>query len=466
MGNLIALGGGICGLAAAQMFADDGHDVTVIERDAEGPPSDANEAFEWKRRGVAQFGLGHWMQARGSSIVRQDLPRTYELLLQNGGLEFNLVNFLLSMQPDASPEAEDARFDQLTARRSTLEWAFATAATEHQGITIRRGEAVAGLLSNNSGPVPHVTGVRLESGEELTADLVIDVTGRRSQTPEMLAAIGAAAPFDDGADSGFAYYGRYFRSADGTTPGMIAPLLTPYGSFSILTLPADNGTWSVTLYGLSDDKPLRRFRDPDVVKKVLDACPLHAHWLDGEPLSEIQTMVGGVDRHREFVIDGVPCATGLLSVGDASSCTNPSLGRGMTLGLMHVALARACVAEHLDDPAALALAFHERTEAELHPYHEATVATDRRRVRDMMSYRDGLTPQPTPEEHVADALMGSATRDQLATRSFGDIYSCNAVPSEVMARPGMLEHALGLAKNFTAQPLPGPDRSELLELVS
>jgi len=73
---------------------------------------------------------------------------------------------------------------------------------------------------------------------------------------------------------------------------------------------------------------------------------------------------------------------------------------------------------------------------------------------------------PTPEEHVADALMGSATSDQLATRSFGDIYSCNAVPSEVMARPGMLEHALGLAKNFTAQPLPGPDRSELLELVS
>ena len=114
-------------------------------------------------------------------------------------------------------------------------------------------------------------------------------------------------------------------------------------------------------------------------------------------------MVGGVDRHREFVIDGVPCATGLLSVGDASSCTNPSLGRGMTLGLMHVALARACVAEHLDDPTALALAFHECTEAELRPYHDATVATDRRRVRDMMSYRDGLTPQPTPEEHVADA---------------------------------------------------------------
>ena len=236
MGNLIVLGGGICGLAAAQMFADDGHDVTVLERDADGPPSDAHEAFEWKRRGVAQFGLGHWMQARGSSIVRQDLPRTYELLLQNGGLEFNLVNFLLSMQPDASPEAEDARFDQLTARRSTLEWAFATAATEHHGIMIRRGEAVAGLLSNNSGPVPRVTGVRLESGEELTADLVIDVTGRRSQTPEMLAAIGATAPLDDGADSGFAYYGRYFRSSDGTTSGMIAPLLTPYGSFSLLTL--------------------------------------------------------------------------------------------------------------------------------------------------------------------------------------------------------------------------------------
>ena len=105
----------------------------------------------------------------------------------------------------------------------------------------------------------------------------------------------------------------------------------------------------------------------------------------------------------------------------------------MALGLMHLALAPACVAEHVDDPVAGALAFHERTEAELRPYHDATVAADRRRVHDMMLHRDGLTPQPTPEEHAADALMGSATSDQLATRLFGERSSTTGMGRSVRA---------------------------------
>ena len=42
-------------------------------------------------------------------------------------------------------------------------------------------------------------------------------------------------------DVGFVYYGRHFRSADGTTPPIIGPLLQAYGTVSVLTLPADNG---------------------------------------------------------------------------------------------------------------------------------------------------------------------------------------------------------------------------------
>ena len=79
---------------------------------------------------------------------------------------------------------------------------------------------------------------------------------------------GTTPPVEHAEDSGFAYYGRYYRSSDGSMPAVMGPLLAPYGSFSILTLPADNDTWAVTLYGLSDDKPLRRFRDPEVYDRV------------------------------------------------------------------------------------------------------------------------------------------------------------------------------------------------------
>ncbi len=469
MGNIVVAGGGMCGLAAAMMLADDGHEVLVLERDEAGPPPDLDRAFAgWDRRSVAQFGLGHWLHARGTSILKKQLPNVYDLLDGNGAFHFNLVKYLLRLQPGAVVEPDDDRFDLVTGRRSTLEWAMATAAGRHAGVTIHRGDPIAGLAAGPSlvADVPHVNGVRLTSGEVISADLVIDATGRRSSTPAWLADIGAVAPHEDAKDSGFAYYGRYFRSPDGSVPPIMGPLLSPVGSFSVLTLPADNGTWSLTLYGLSSDKPLRRFRDPGVYERVLRACPLHAHWLDGEPISDMAFMAGVVDRHRRFVVDDKPCATGVLTVGDASSCTNPSLGRGMTLGLMHVETLRATIGDHFDDPVQLALVFDQRTESELRPWHDATTAIDRRRLQEMEAHIDGRTLEPDPASQIADLLVAASITDPTITRAFGDIFSCNATGEEVFARPGLFDHVLSLAGSVSVEPIPGPDRAHLLDLVS
>ena len=70
------------------------------------------------------------------------------------------------------------------------------------------------------------------------------------------------------------------------------------------------------------------------------ACPEYAHWLDGEPITGVEPMGGVIDRYR------TPApAPGIISVGDAWACTNPSLGRGIALGLAHAALARRVIRE-------------------------------------------------------------------------------------------------------------------------
>ena len=464
MAEIVIAGGGICGMAAAMMLADDGHAVTVLERDEAPPPPGPAEAAGWDRRSVAQFGLGHWMHSRGTSILRQSVPRAYELIRDNGGLPFNIVTYLLSIQ-GVEAEPSDDRFDLLTGRRSTLEWALATAADEHPSVEVRRGAVIAGLTADTQGAVPHVTGVRMDDGDIVAADLVIDATGRRSPTPGWLEDIGARAPHEVTEDSGFAYYGRYFQSHDGSTPAIMGPLLTPFESISLLTLPADNGTWSVTLYGLSEDKPVRRFRDEDVFRRVVKEMPLHAHWLDGEPIGDMCSMVGPVDRERSYVVDGSPCATGVLTVADAAACTNPSLGRGMSLGLIHVEILRETIAAHIDDPHALAMTFHERTKAELQPYHDATTKIDRRRVNDMRIYRDGGTPEPTPEEVMSDVLIGNASSDPVMARAYGEIMGCNALVEEVLAQPGVFDRLLELGQGPAPEPAPGPTRERILELV-
>ena len=108
----------------------------------------------------------------------------------------------------------------MTARRVVTESVVDAAASGTPGVRVRRGQAVAGLLAGPPDPagVPSVAGVRLASGEELACDLVVDAGGRRSALPSWLDDLGAAPCLDVAEDSGFTYYGRHFRSVDGSLP--------------------------------------------------------------------------------------------------------------------------------------------------------------------------------------------------------------------------------------------------------
>src|SRR5258708_39957949 len=98
-----------------------------------------------------------------------------------------------------------------------------------------------------------------------------------------------------------------------------------------------------------------KLRDSKHWTALVAACPFHAHWLDGEPITDVLSMGGIIDRYRRFVVDGVPVATGIVRVGDSWACTNPSLGRGITTGLMHALGTVEGLRQHLDNPLALTL---------------------------------------------------------------------------------------------------------------
>ena len=149
--------------------------------------------------------------------------------------------------------------------------------------------------------------------------------GWGSQLAGWLRAAGARPIHEEVEESGFIYYTRCFRARSGGMPAFRAPLLTEIGTFSVLTLPADNDTWSITLCTSSGDQPLKRLRDPELWTEVVAACPRHVQWLNGDPITGVLPMGGILDRFRRLVVGGRP-GRGVAPVGDVMGLHQP-LGR-------------------------------------------------------------------------------------------------------------------------------------------
>ena len=471
MANVLLVGGGICGLGAALLLARDGHEVTVVERDADPVPDSPQEAWDaWTRKGVAQFRQPHNLMPGLRLILEGELPDLQDALLRAGASKLDMLRPLPPFFADQTPREVDDKLWTYTARRPAAEWVFADAARNEPRVTIRRGIQAAGLLTGPSAAdrTPHVVGVRTTSGDELRADVVIDAMGRRSKIVEWLAAIGGRPPYEEQADCGFTYYTRYF---DGTEPQRIGPVFMPLGTMAILTLPGDNGTWSITIVTASDDGPLKSLRHADKWTNAVRACPLQAHWLDGEPITDVLAMGGLVDRYRRFVLDGSPVATGLLSVADSWACTNPSAGRGLTVGFMHAVRLRDVLRGARDDPRALAEAFHDVTEAEIAPWYHSQVAGDRVRLAQISALREGREPPPPGDElsRMLVSLFGTMVADADLFRA-GLEYVATLTPiQQLFQRPAVAQGvraALEEMRDSAPMQLPGPDRQQLLALVA
>jgi 2-polyprenyl-6-methoxyphenol hydroxylase-like FAD-dependent oxidoreductase len=467
--RIIILGAGVGGLSTAMLLARDGHEVTVLERDPAGPPPADRAWDDWDRRGVNQFRLAHFMLPRWYAQMATDLPDVPAELRTAGGLTVNTLAMLPETLRGPLTPADD-RFDTVTARRPVLEAVIATVAARTPGITIRRGVTVTGLWADpgqRSGP-PRITGVLVEGGRAIRGDLVVDCGGRRSAIGAWLDAVGARHPVEEHEDSGFVYYGRHFRGRSGEQPETRMNVAQHYDSLSVLTLPADNGTWSVVLATSKRDRALRPLRDPHVFDAALARYPLVAHWRDGEPISGVDVMAGIEDRHRRLVVDGEPVATGVVAVGDAWACTNPSLGRGTSIGLLHARVLRDVLREvDPQDHDKVVRRMDEQTVAVVEPLYRLTVWYDRHRLAEIDADIAG-TEYHTDDERwaISKATFAATLADPEIARGYQSLASLLTTPADLYAEPGMLDRIIGLGMRAPRYPLPGPNRRELLATVA
>jgi 2-polyprenyl-6-methoxyphenol hydroxylase-like FAD-dependent oxidoreductase len=470
MARIVIIGAGVVGLGTAMLLAGDGHQVTVLERDPISPPEPVEAWERWQRPGLNQFRLPHFFLAGFRSVVDAELPEVSGALRAAGALRLNVIGDAPREMTGGWRDGDDC-YELLTGRRPVVEAVIATQAAATRGVEVRRGTAVTGMVSGASAlpGVPHVTGVRTKDGESIPADLVVDMSGRRSALPGWLSEIGARDPAEELEDSGFVYYGRHFRSADGSVPPAIGPNVMDWGTITSLTLPADNGTWAIALVTSSKDTALRPLRETGRWEAVARGLPLIAHWLDGTPIEDgVQVMAHLEDRYRGFVADGRPVATGVVAVADSWACSNPANGRGASIGMLHAVTLRDQLREvGLDDPAAFAEAFHTATARTVEPWYRATLATDRYRLAEIESGVRGGTYDPQDSQYqLGKALGAAAGQDPDCLRAYLDIWLVLRTPGEVFARPGLRDKILQLGSGWRdVEPL-GPNREQLLALAS
>ena len=411
---------------------------------------------------MGQFRQPHNVFPRVRIVLEEELPHVAEALVAAGCAVMDPMAQLPPSIEDPSPRPGDDRFWYVTGRRPVVESVFATSADETRRVEVRRGVRVAGLLT---GPpvapaTPHVTGVVTADGEEIAADLVIDAMGRRTKLTDWLTAAGARPPELLSEDSGFVYYSRYFHGEN--LPPLMAPPVCEIGTISTLTLPGDNGTWSVTVYAAAADEPLKRLRDPDRFDAVVRACLLQAHWLDGERITDVLAMAGILDRHRRFVVDGAPVATGVLAVGDAVGVDEPVGWPRHQRRPRPRPVPANVVQDGLDDPDDLARTWDAVTATEVAPFVWHQLAEDRVRIAEMDALRLGA--EPPPPDPTRQLIQAGTPIDADVFRAMLDMRMCLAQPEVVLARPGLAEKLTSFA-GTPVFAIPGPDRPTLLSLL-
>lgn len=381
--SILIIGAGMAGLYCALTLSGKGHRITLLERDPAPPQGDPQSAFEdWNRRGVGQMRQSHAFLARLRSAIAASHPRLLTALRAAGCRE---MGFQMALSPRQKrhyrPQPIDPDLVALSCRRTTLETVMRRYVSELDGIEIRSGCFIDGLVLDRANPVPRALGVTTSEGEDVLADLVVDTGGRL--TPGLEALVGEGLEIaDETAEAGVLYYTRHFRVRDGLgePPNTRGVVTGDLGFLKYCVFPADNGWFSITIAVAEIEEELRvAVVDPVRFEAICQMMPGLEPWLAAsDGVGRVLAMGNLQSRWRDLAPGGEPVVEGYVALGDALIRANPLYGRGCTFAMIQAEILAQTLVDHPDAPLA---PFQAGVRQALRPFFDDMASQDRSAIR-------------------------------------------------------------------------------------
>ncbi|MGN5377132.1 FAD-dependent oxidoreductase [Streptomyces lasalocidi] len=326
--RVVVLGGSMAGMLAAAAVKDHVDTVEIIEAHElpEGPGP---------RTGVPQAAHIHLLQTGGAEAMETLLPGSIDLLLVAGAHRIPVTTNMVI----CSPEGWYRRWRRAThyvisASRDLTDFIIREQVLKDPQVAVRTHTRAVGLIGDHR----TVTGVRVRAADgtedELSADLVIDASGRCTRTPQWLTQLGITGLAQDEIDSGLVYASRTYRAPVPTHNWPVIsvqadPRLPGPGNAGGL-LPIEGDRWHVSLMGAPGRQPTRDPEDFDPFARTL-RHPLIAELLArAEPLTDVRVTRSTANR-RYYYERLTHWPEGLIALGDSTAAFNPVYGHGISV---------------------------------------------------------------------------------------------------------------------------------------